>query len=58
MKSKTTRDFWKCFHRLLKPVKLYVLIVYRQGQEAPFQPSLHFKTGAFQKSILNQAFAK
>jgi len=43
MKSKTTRDFWKCFHRLPKKVKLQTVMVYRQWQDDPFHPSLHFK---------------
>jgi len=40
MKSKTTRDFWKCFHRLPKKVKLQTVMLYRQWQEEPFHPSL------------------
>jgi hypothetical protein len=43
MNSKTTRDFWKCFHRLPKTVKLQAIVVYQQWQNNPFHQSLHFK---------------
>lgn len=43
MKSNTTRDFWKCFHRLPKNVKLQTVMVYRQWKVNHFYPSLNFK---------------
>jgi hypothetical protein len=43
MKSKTTRDFWKCFHRLPKQIKLQAVITYRQWKANHFYPSLNFK---------------
>ena len=43
MNSKTTERFWKCYCELPGTIKKQAKEAYKQFQEDPYYPSLHFK---------------
>lgn len=43
MNSKTTERFWKCYGELPGTIKKQAKEAYKQFQEDPYYPSLHFK---------------
>jgi len=43
MNSRTTERFWKCYAELPIAIKKRAKKAYKQFQEDPYYPSLHFK---------------
>lgn len=43
MKSKTSERFWKCYAELPVAIRKQAKEAYKQFQEDPYYPSLHFK---------------
>jgi mRNA-degrading endonuclease HigB of HigAB toxin-antitoxin module len=43
MNSKTAERFWKCYSELPATIRKHAKEAYKQFQEDPYYPSLHFK---------------
>ena len=43
MNSNTTERFWKCYGELSAAIRKQAKAAYKQFQEDPYYPSLHFK---------------
>jgi len=58
MISRTTGKFWECYKKLPKEIKKKAKEAFRNFQEDPFYPSLHFKKIHPQKSIFSIRITK